>query len=138
MTAEVEKQPSLTALVLAASRKGPDDAVARMQDKSHKCLVEIDGIAMIERVVQTLMDSGCFNHILVSIESEAPLQELAATRRWLENGDIEVVRSADNLADSLISLSPKADQILPMVVTTADNALHTPELMKDFVTNKAA
>lgn len=134
MPTEEKTQPSLTALVLAASRKGPDDAVARMQNKSHKCLVEIDGVAMIERVVQTLMDSGCFDRILISIESEEPLQELEATRGWLENGDIEVVRSAGNLADSLIGLSPKADQILPMVVTTADNALHTPELMKDFVT----
>jgi choline kinase len=44
----------LTALVLAASRQGFDDPVAKLQNKSHKCLVNIDGIAMIERVVQTL------------------------------------------------------------------------------------
>ena len=41
---------SLTALVMAASRQGVDDPVAMLQDKSHKCLVEIDGIAMIDDV----------------------------------------------------------------------------------------
>ncbi|MEX2525857.1 MAG: nucleotidyltransferase family protein [Gammaproteobacteria bacterium] len=134
MTTEETEHPSLTALVLAASRKGGQDPLASMQNKSHKCLVEVDGIAMIERVIQTLMDSGCFDRILVSIESEQPLLQLDATRLWLDNDDIEIVRSADNLADSLVNLVPKADQILPMVVTTADNALHTPELMRDFVT----
>lgn len=133
MTTEENEHPSLTALVLAASRKGGQDPLAGRQNKSHKCLIELDGIAMIERVVQMLMDSGCFDRILISIENETPLRELEATRRWLDDGDIEVVRSAENLADSLISLAPRADQLLPMVVTTADNAMHTPELMRDFV-----
>ena len=48
----------LTALVLAASRQGIDDPVARLQNKSHKCLVAVDGIAMIERVIQTLQRTG--------------------------------------------------------------------------------
>jgi len=123
----------LTALVLAASRRGGEDALAGMQNKSHKCLVEIDGVAMIERVVRTLMESGCFDRILVSIEDESPLRKLEATRRWLESGDIEVLQSAESLADSLIRLLPRADEMLPLVVTTADNALHTPALVKDFV-----
>ena len=33
---------SFNALVLAASRKGPNDAVAQIQKKTHKCLVTIN------------------------------------------------------------------------------------------------
>ncbi len=123
----------LTALVLAASRQGVDDSVAKLQNKSHKCLVTVDGIAMIERVVQTLIDSGCFNRILISIESREVLESLSLARRWLEEGVIEIVPSSGNLADSVVSVAELVNQPLPLVITTADNVLHTPELVRYFV-----
>ena len=49
---------SVTALVLAASRRGSDDPVAALVGESHKCLVKIAGKPMLERVVQALLDSG--------------------------------------------------------------------------------
>lgn len=133
MTTEKTAVPSLTAMVMAASRQGVEDSVASLQDKSHKCLVEIDGIAMIERVVQTLIDSACFGRILISIEDEKVLHDLTTARRWLDEGVIEIVPSSGNLADSVISVSEAVDKPLPLVITTADNALHTPELIRDFV-----
>ncbi len=133
MSSSDNSSPALTALVLAASRQGLDDPVARLQNKSHKCLVTVDGIAMIERVVQTLLDSKCFKHILISIESEKVLAALPATRRWLEDGTIKVIASSGNLADSLVNVSKMSEQPLPLVITTADNALHTAELVCDFV-----
>lgn len=132
MVNETFSEP-LTALVLAASRQGVDDPVAKIQNKSHKCLVTIDGVAMIERVVQTLIDSGCFARILISIESEQVLEELPLAKNWLEQGTIKVVPSSGNLADSVVNLSRMIKQPLPLVITTADNALHTPELLRYFV-----
>lgn len=126
-------QTQLTALVLAASRKGTDDPVALLQNKSHKCLVEIDGIAMLERVVQTLIDSACFKRILVSIENEKLLHILSSTRNWLEAGTIEFVPSAENLTDSLLNLSAIVRDLQPLIITTADNALHTSVLIQEFV-----
>jgi len=134
MTVDETSPALLTALVLAASRKGFDDPVARLQNKSHKCLVKIDGIAMIERVIQALLDSGCFKHILISIEDQQVLEELSSVKHWLKEGALEIVPSAGNLADSLVSVATVVDQPLPLVITTADNALHTPELVRDFVT----
>jgi len=133
MTTQESFAEPLTVLVLAASRQGVDDPVAKIQDKSHKCLVTIDAVAMIERVVQTLIDSGCFNRILISIESEQVLEELPLANHWLKRGTIEVVPSSGNLADSVASLTSMAKQPLPLVITTADNVLHTPELIRDFV-----
>ena len=133
MTADETFSEPLTALVLAASRQGVDDPVAKLQNKSHKCMVTIDGIAMIERVVQTLIDSDCFARILISIESEQVLENLPAAKRWLREGTIEIVPSCGNLADSVVSLARMVDQPIPMVITTADNVLHTPELIRHFV-----
>lgn len=133
MTARESFAEPLTVLVLAASRQGVDDPVAKIQGKSHKCLVTIDAVAMIERVVQTLIDSDCFTRILISIESEQVLEELPLASHWLKQGTIEVVPSSGNLADSVGSLTSMAKQPLPLVITTADNVLHTPELVRDFV-----
>ena len=133
MSENMNSEP-LTALVLAASRQGVEDSVAKLQNKSHKCLVTIDGIAMIERVVQTLIDSGCFGRILISIEGEHVLENLPAVMRWLREGIIEIVPSAGNLADSVVNISRMVEQPLPLVITTADNVLHTTELVRYFVT----
>ena len=133
MTVDKMFAEPLTALVLAASRKGVDDPVAKIQNKTHKCLVTIDGIAMIERVVQALIDSECFSRILISIENEQVLDKLPMASVWLEEGTIEVVHSSGNLADSVVNLSRAVKQPLPLVITTADNALHTPELVRNFV-----
>lgn len=138
MTPQGGLSSPMTALVLAASRRGGEDSVARLQHKTHKCLVKVDGIAMIERVVNALLDSGCFRRILISIENEAVLREIDACRRWLDDGVIEVVPSAGNMADSVLRLAGDIDGLLPLVVTTADNALHTPALIRDFVAAFAA
>lgn len=130
----VASDAAMTALVLAASRRGGDDPVARLRGTSHKCLVTVDGVAMIERVVTALLDSGCFRRILVSIESADVLRRVDTCRRWLDEGVIEVVASADNMADSVLRLAEEIDDLLPLVVTTADNALHTPNLLRDFAT----
>ncbi|HSH42521.1 MAG TPA: nucleotidyltransferase family protein [Arenicellales bacterium] len=123
---------AMNALVLAASRRGADDPVAALQGKSHKCLVEIGGEAMIERVVRVLLDSGRFRRILISIESEEVLRGLDTARQWLDEGIVEVIPSAGNMADSVLKLAAHIDGLLPLVVTTADNALHTPALIRDF------
>lgn len=138
MPADAPGASTMTALVLAASRRGGDDPVARLGDTSHKCLVTVDGVAMIERVVTALLDSGCFGRILISIETADVLRRVDACRRWLDEGVIEVVASADNMADSVLRLADDIDDLLPLVVTTADNALHTPDLLRDFVSAFAA
>jgi len=136
--AEITTLPSkMTVLVMAAGRRGMADPVAALQGKSHKCLVEIDGIAMIERLLKALIDSECFRQILISVENEDILRQLESTRIWLENGTIRVVPSAESFAGSLARLSESIDQLLPLVITTADNALHTPELIRDFVSTFA-
>lgn len=128
-----ESFPPATVLVMAASRKGVDDPVARLQGKSHKCLVEIDGQVMLERVLDALIDSDCFNRIYVSVEDEAILRATPRMDAWFREGRVALVRSSGNLADSVLSAVDVIPNPLPLIITTGDNALHTPELIRDFM-----
>lgn len=123
----------LTALIMAGSRKGIDDPVARLQNKSHKCLVTIDGVVMLERVIDALIDSGCFNRIYVSIEEEAVLRTVPRISTWLDEGRVGFAPSKGRLADSVIAAAENLDNPFPLVITTGDNALHTPEFVREFV-----
>ena len=124
----------ITALVMAASRRGPTDSVAQLQNKSHKCLVEIAGQVMLVRVIAALLDSGCFNRVAISIEEESILRGVPQLSAWLDDGAIVVTPSRGNLADSVLAAVETLDNPLPLVITTGDNALHTPELVREFVT----
>lgn len=130
--------PGVTALVLAAGRRGSEDPVAALVGESHKCMVELAGTPMLQRVVQALVDSGVCGRILVSIESEDVLRRCTGLAAWLDDGTIEVVPSAENLADSVLALAGQAHAPLPLFITTADNALHTPELLARFVADALA
>ena len=125
--------PPMVALVMAASRRGVDDPVARLQGKSHKCLVEIDGQVMLERVIEALVESGCFRQIHVSVDSEEILQATPKMRGWLADGSVMFAQSRGNLADSVLSAVEHIDDPLPLVITTGDNAMHTPDIIRDFV-----
>lgn len=134
MTGGASPQQQVTALVMAASRRGPRDSVAQLQDKSHKCLVEIAGQVMLERIVQTLLDSGCFNRVAISIEEEAVVRQVPQISAWIDDGTVVITPSRGNLAGSVLAATEVLDNPLPLVITTGDNALHTPELIRDFVT----
>ncbi|GGO16533.1 hypothetical protein GCM10007972_25710 [Iodidimonas muriae] len=121
-----------TALVLAASRRGPDDPVARLQQKSHKCFVDIAGQVMLERVIDTLLESQQFRTVLVSIEQEELLHSTARLKAWMDEGRIAFVQSEGTLADSVMAAAKAMDAPFPMVITTGDNSLHTPQLLRDF------
>jgi GTP:adenosylcobinamide-phosphate guanylyltransferase len=132
-SAPAETFAPASVLVMAASRRGVDDPVAKLQGKSHKCLVELDGQVMLERVIEALVDSGCFTTIHVSIDSEDVLRATAKMRGWMDEGRVVFVRSHGNLADSVLKAVDEIDNALPMIITTGDNALHTPEIVRDFV-----
>jgi GTP:adenosylcobinamide-phosphate guanylyltransferase len=121
------------ALVMAASRKGARDPVAQMQNKSHKCLVEIDGEVMLVRVINALFDSGHVGTVYVSIEGEEPLRTVPRLAQWLDEGRVKVATSEGNLADSVLAGAEQMTDPFPFLITTGDNALHTAELIREFM-----
>ncbi len=132
-SSSAETFPPASVLVMAASRRGVDDPVAKLQGKTHKCLVELDGQVMLERVIEALVESGCFAKIHVSIDSEDVLRATGKMRGWVDEGRVIFVQSHGNLADSVLKAVGEIDNALPMIITTGDNALHTPAIIRDFV-----
>ncbi len=127
-----------TALVLAASRQGAQDSVARLQNKSHKCLVEIDGVVMLERVIDALLAAGGITRVYVSIESDDLLRSVPKVAEWMDAGVVIGLRNKGNLADSVLAAAAEIPEPYPLLVTTGDNVLHTPELIRDFLDQAAA
>ncbi len=123
----------VTTLIMAGSRKGPDNPVAQIQGKSHKCMVEIDGVVMLQRVVDELLASGKNGRIYVSIENEDLMRECPRLADLLDSGDIKFVEAKGNLSDSVLYAVEQIENPLPLVITTGDNALHTAQLNADFV-----
>ena len=127
-----ENTTNFTALVLAASRRGPGDAVAQIQNKSHKCLVRLNGTAMIERVLQAVVDTPAVTRIFISVEDAKVLREVPKVAAWLDSGVVVPLVSKGNLAESLFAAVQEIADPYPLIITAGDNALHTPEMLSHF------
>ena len=124
----------VNALILAASRKGAEDEVAKLQGVSHKCLVKVGGVVMLERVVNEIMASDHVDQIHISIESEDVINEAPALKAMLADGRIKFTPSADNLFASVRNALESIGDPYPVIISTGDNALHTTEMVDHFCT----
>lgn len=122
-----------TALVLAAKRPGVTDPLAVKGGVSHKCLIDMDGTPMIERVMESLKSSNHIGQILISIDETEALNALESIRNDRKSGRVKMVNSADNLYMS-VNLALSEDTLFPVIICTADNALQTAEMIDHFCT----
>lgn len=122
----------MTALILAASRKGAEDEVAKLQGVSHKCLALVDGTVMVERVINAIRASAHIGRIYVSIESEDILNQVPTLAGMLADGTIRFIPSADNLFTSVKQATTTIKDAYPLLISTGDNALHTREMVDYF------
>lgn len=120
-----------TALVLAAQRPGIIDPLAAKGGVSHKCLIDMDGTPMIERVLDSLKGSKHIGKILISIDDPDALMVLDSIKDDVANGHVEMVGSGDNLYSS-VSKALSGMASFPVVICTADNALQTSEMIDHF------
>jgi len=124
------------AIVLAGDR-GPEDTVARAAGVSCKALVPVGGRPMVLRVLDALAGSTIIDSLLVSGSSSRLLGHSAELDGLIAAGKI---RWAEN--ESSPSLSARAAlNVLqddhPVLVTTADHALLTPQMVDYFCTHAA-
>ena len=118
-----------TGLVLAASR-GNLDPLALAGGVTHKCFIDISGQPMLRRVVHAMMESGRIGRMIVAIEPGS-IEEAKAILADLPRAEsIEYVASRDNIASSVDAVA--TSDMLPLVITTGDNALHTAEMVRHF------
>ena len=114
-----------TAIVLAAGR-GPDDPMAKAYGVSHKCALPVSGVPMLRRVVDALQSSRSIASISVSIEKAEVARNILG-----KTSKVAVFASEDTAPLSAIVAIRKNPEF-PVLLTTADHALLTPEVIDYF------
>jgi len=123
--------PGWNALVLAGSRSGGLDPVARHAGVPLKCLAPVHGTPMLVRVVEALAATGRLVRIAVSLPDPTLIDRIEALARWRGEGRLAAIPAEASpslsVAAALETLEP------PLLVTTADHPLLTPRLLERFM-----
>lgn len=120
-----------TAIVLAGSRPGPGvEPVARAAGVSCKALAEVGGVAMVARVVAALGASSRVGRILVSAHDTAEIGRAVAG--GIADGGVEVIEAGATPSTSVVGAIAERPETEQFLVTTADHALLTPEMVDYF------
>jgi len=115
-----------TAVVLAAGR-GPSDPMAKAYGVTHKCALPVNGVPMLRRVVDALRQSSSVAGVSISIESPAVVREILAEK---ESGIAIIASESSAPLSALVAIRKQA--AFPVLLTTADHALLTPEMVDYF------
>jgi GTP:adenosylcobinamide-phosphate guanylyltransferase len=119
--------------VVLAGTRGEGDALATARGVRHRALLDVAGTPMLVRVVRCLRETGRIERLLVSIdepEAIASVPELAALAR---EGALGVHRSLASPSRSVLDLLDRLPPARPVLITTADHALLTPEMVTHFL-----
>ena len=114
-----------TAIILAAGR-GPGDPMAKAYGVSHKCALLVVGVPMLKRVVDALQGSRSIASISVSIET------VDVARRALGKASNIAIVASENSAPLSAIIAIKNNPAFPVLITTADHVLLTPEMIDYF------
>lgn len=122
---------SVTAIVLAGRRGGRLDPLAEEFGESLKCLVPIEGTPLIGHVVRALVAAPSIGEIVVVGSEQSRI--MACLEPVVRDGGktLRIVEAADNLVDSVLRGSEGTR--FPLLITTADNVLLTPETVEEFL-----
>ncbi|MBL4790252.1 MAG: nucleotidyltransferase family protein [Kordiimonadaceae bacterium] len=128
-----------TAIVLAAQRQGVVNPIAEKHNISHKCLVKINGISMLERVVRTTLSAKNVGSLTIVIEDREIALSLPGIRSLFDEGKIEFAKSEASLSDSIVSaIEQIGEDRYPFFFTTADNCLHNSVIIDHFLDTVSA
>jgi GTP:adenosylcobinamide-phosphate guanylyltransferase len=116
-----------TAIVLAGQRPGRD-ALASHFGETYKALVNVGGEAMVTRVVRTLSRVPGIGRIVVLAQDPVALQAAVVA-----GGDAAILASSSGISESIRRIAGTSDAPWPVLITTADHPLLTPEMVSAFV-----
>jgi GTP:adenosylcobinamide-phosphate guanylyltransferase len=127
----LDPQP-VTALVLAGARTGRDP-VARMAGVSNKVLAHVGGEPMISRVLQTLEKSHTVGKRILCGPSWETVQGNPFLGALIESGKVQWVEPQQGPSLSVGRFLYEHPQEFPILITTADHALLTAEMVDYFL-----
>jgi GTP:adenosylcobinamide-phosphate guanylyltransferase len=115
------------AIILAAGR-GPSDPMAAAYGVSHKCLVEVGGIPMLRRIVQTLIAHPAIAGISVAIDDRSVGERALGAL----SSEVVFVPTAESAARTVLLFLQSSAVGDPILLTTADHPLLTEEMLDSF------
>ncbi len=130
-----EREPgslTVTVLVLAGARPGPDP-VAEAVGVSIKVLAPVGGMPMVARVLKTLEASYLVAQRVLCGPSWEVVQEQAFLRDLVETGKVRWMAPQQGPSLSVKGFLEQFPEDLPLLVTTADHALLTVEMVEYFL-----
>lgn len=124
---------SFTALVLAG-RRGPTEPLAFAAGCSHKALMPIGGVPMLDRVLKTLRAVRGVERFVISTDEPTGLEDLAQVRELAVGGSLSFYSVANLPSASVLKYLHEMPDGAWLLVTTADHPLLTPEMLEYFCT----
>lgn len=121
-----------TAIVLAGERPGGDPLAAHFKVSS-KALIPVAGETMLRRVVNTLLAAPPIERIIVLAQDTECLFS-APDLRWMSDEPrIVAMQSGSTISGSILNTLDRSDVAFPVLITTADNCLLTPQILGSFL-----
>jgi GTP:adenosylcobinamide-phosphate guanylyltransferase len=127
----LDRQP-VTALVLAGARTDRDP-VARMAGVSNKVLANVGGEPMISRVLQTLEKAHTVGKRILCGPAWETVQGNPFLGTLIESGNVQWVEPQQGPSLSVGRFLHEHPQEFPILITTADHALLTAEMVDYFL-----
>lgn len=128
----MEKTDKFVAIVLAADRT-TNDPVAIKSGVPCKAFAPICGIPMIIRVLDALRASGMIKSIILCGPPESVHPSCPELQKQIGRGDVIWIPNLDSPSRSANSGLENIDESDPVLLTTADHALLTPEIVQYFL-----
>ncbi|HSH44046.1 MAG TPA: NTP transferase domain-containing protein, partial [Arenicellales bacterium] len=114
----------LQALLLAGTRAGEADSVARAAGVPCKALAPVAGRPMIEHSLATLLDSPGIGRIEVAMRArETIAADAPGLAGWLEREEVQLIEPQVSPARTVAAALDRLPAGAPLLVTTADHAL---------------
>ncbi|MDM8011809.1 MAG: nucleotidyltransferase family protein [Parasphingorhabdus sp.] len=123
--------PLWTAVIMAGQRP-EGDPMAAYCNVRYKALIPIAGRSMLERVTRALLASAHVGRIIIMAQAPDALKA-GLDADLADNERIGFAQSNDGLAASIHKIAGSAIAPWPVLVTTADNALLTREMIDYFL-----
>lgn len=120
----------IPAIVLAGRRPGPD-AMALWAGAPYKAAIPVDGRPMLERVCGALLSSSLIGDIYILSQDPAALRPALGPLR--DQSRLHLVISGTSISDGILAALSDGGLSTPLLVTTADHALLTPAMIKQFL-----
>lgn len=121
----------MTAIVLAGDRTKADSLINHTKVGS-KAMIDIDGTPMVRRVLTSLRASRVIKKICLAGPEESEVAKDATLSQWVADGDVLWRAPESSPSTSAYHAMQALDPAEPVLLTTADHPLLTPEMVDAF------